>query len=31
MEGDELRQMLGIPPLPHEALHETEPLPPVTA
>jgi cell division protease FtsH len=29
MEGDELRQMLGIPALPHDALHETEPLPPV--
>jgi cell division protease FtsH len=29
MEGDELRQILGIPRLPHEALHETEPLPPV--
>ena len=29
MEGDELRQMLGIPRLPHETLHETQPLPPV--
>ena len=31
MEGDELRRMLGVPPLPHDALHETEtePLPPV--
>ena len=29
MEGEQLRSMLGIPPLPHEHLHETEPLPPV--
>ena len=29
MEGDELRRMLGLTPLPHEELHETEPLPPV--
>jgi cell division protease FtsH len=29
MEGDQLRRILGIPPLPHETLPETEPLPPV--
>ena len=29
MEGEQLRRMLGLPPLPHEALQETEPLPPV--
>jgi cell division protease FtsH len=29
MEGDELRRMLGVPPLAHDALHEAEPLPPV--
>jgi cell division protease FtsH len=29
MEGEQLRQMLGIPPLPHEMLQEAEPLPPV--
>ncbi|HEY6359940.1 MAG TPA: ATP-dependent zinc metalloprotease FtsH [Vicinamibacterales bacterium] len=29
MEGEQLRQMLGMPPLSHEARHETEPLPPV--
>jgi cell division protease FtsH len=29
MEGEQLRSMLGIPPLPHEHLQQTEPLPPV--
>jgi cell division protease FtsH len=29
MEGDELRQMLGVPKLSHETLQEAEPLPPV--
>jgi cell division protease FtsH len=29
MEGDELRQMLGMPRLAHDMSHETEPLPPV--
>jgi cell division protease FtsH len=29
MEGEQLRQLLGIPPAPHEALHDAMPLPPV--
>jgi cell division protease FtsH len=29
MEGEQLRGMLGIAPLPHDRAHETEPLPPV--
>jgi cell division protease FtsH len=29
MEGEQLRQLLGIAPLPHDAVREAQPLPPV--